>query len=237
MKKIIIGNLKSYLNSKETLELLSKIDSSDELILAPSPPFLALAKHKFPKFNLASQDVSAISNSFGASTGEAPSDMLKNIGINYSIIGHSERRTANLDNEKSIGQKISNCLNSGITPIICIGESKEERENGSYIDKIGSQIKEIIPKEKEDIIIAYEPIWAIGTGLIPSLEEIEEVASYIIESTKSLDNNVFLVYGGSVNEKNAQDIANIAGIDGLLIGKASTDSDKLSAIIEVVNSR
>lgn len=237
MEKIIIGNLKTYLNLEQTLNLFHDLESSERLIIAASSPFLGAATSKYPNFQIASQDVGQISDEYGAYTGESNAKMIADMGIKYSLIGHSERRKANLDNIESIKSKIELCLKNNITPIICIGESIEDRESGKYLEVIGAQLNQALPSISGDIILAYEPVWSIGTGKIPTIQEIEEIASYLRQSTKSLDNNVFLVYGGSVNEENAKNIAFAEGIDGLLIGKASTDSSKLKAIIDVTNSR
>ena len=237
MERIIIGNLKSYLNLEQINALLAGIKENDQLILAPQSPYLVSIRERYPNIKLAAQDVSSTSNRYGAYTGEVSAKMLKDLGVNYSIIGHSERRAANLDNPKNISAKIDHCLSSGMTPIICIGESKEDRDSGNYIKAIETQLEEIKPKIAEDIIIAYEPIWSIGTGLVPTVAEIEEILALLRKSTKSLDNNVFLVYGGSVNVDNAAEIISIPQINGLLIGKASTDSEKLNLILESTNSR
>lgn len=234
MKKIIIGNLKAYLSKSQINNLLKDINQNDNLIIAPQTHFLSEISEKHPNTKLASQDVSSIAKDFGAYTGETSALALKDIGITYSIIGHSERRSNLLENISTIKEKITSCLNAKITPIICIGESKEDRESGNYLSVISRELEEIKPNQKGDIIIAYEPIWAIGTGTTPSEEEIGEIISFLKENTKSLENNVFLVYGGSVNVDNAKAIISIAGIDGLLIGKASTDADELNAIMESI---
>lgn len=239
MAKIIIGNLKSYLNSEKILELLSNISVYSNLILAPQTPFLSLIKEKFPDINLSAQDVSGISNQCGAYTGESTALLLKDLGVKYSIIGHSERRQNALDNFDNISTKVKFCLEAGITPILCVGESKEDRDSGKFTEKLSNEVKELLKDlpNSGDVLIAYEPIWSIGTGSIPSNEEIAEVLSLLRESIKSLDNKVFLVYGGSVNVENASILLSIDNLDGLLIGKASTDASKLDAILEKTNLR
>lgn len=237
MDKIIIGNLKAYLNLDQTLGLFSGLENSNRLILSPSIPYLGIIRSKYPDFQIASQDISLLSDEFGAHTGETPASMIKDMGVNYCIIGHSERKKSELDNDKTIKMKIGFCIKNNVQPIICIGESLEDRKSGRYLEIIGAQLEKAILNISGNFIIAYEPVWSIGTGKIPTIPEIEEVASYLRKSTKSLDNNVFLVYGGSVNEENAKNIAFANEIDGLLIGKASTDPKKLKAIIEITNSR
>lgn len=237
MERIIIGNLKSYLSPKEISLLLEDVENSNRLVIAPQSPYLGLIRAKYPNIKLSAQDVSSIADKYGAHTGEVSAGLLKDLGVSYAIIGHSERRAANLDNPSTISSKINHCLQVGTTPIICIGESKKDRDSGNYVEAILKQLEEIKPEIVGDIIIAYEPVWSIGTGLVPSSQEIEEILLLLRKETKSLDNNVFLVYGGSVNVENAAEIIAIPEINGLLIGKASTDSDKLNLILESTNSR
>jgi triosephosphate isomerase len=159
--------------------------------------------------------------------------MCADMGVKYAIIGHSERKISGLDDSKSISAKISNCLLSSITPIICVGETKEERHSVKYLDVIKAQIVSLnIPSDKE-IIVAYEPIWSVGTGVLPSSKEIEAIMN-LIRSTLNIASKLILVYGGSVNAENARDIVHITGVDGLLIGKASTDSEHFRSIIDII---
>ncbi|MGV2433028.1 MAG UNVERIFIED_CONTAM: triose-phosphate isomerase [Rickettsiaceae bacterium] len=234
MTKLIIANWKTYLTLDDSIKLCNSIDATENLIIAPSNPYIALLASKFPQLNFAGQDVSALSNVYGAYTGESHACMLKDIGVGYAILGHSERRSNKLDDSKNIAKKLVHCLESSVIPIICIGENIEDRKSGRYKEVILSQLNEILSSiaTKSDIIIAYEPFWSVGTGVLPSLDEISEIAELIRNNVKFLDNRLFLVYGGSINAKNALALMDLPNIDGFLIGKAATDIQELKAILD-----
>lgn len=232
MKKIIIANWKTYLTSAQTIALGKYLTEEENVIIAPAMLYLALMKEHFPHLNFSSQDVSSIADQYGAYTGEISAKMLGDIGVKYAIIGHSERRMNLLDNNSTIAAKLSNCMNSSITPIICVGETEEDRQSGKYLEVIEAQLVSIQSLKFERIIIAYEPIWAIGTGIIPSAEQIREIMAFI-KSSLDIASNLVLVYGGSVNAENVKNILDISGIDGVLIGKASTDPAHFKLIIDI----
>jgi len=239
MSKIIIGNLKSYLEPTKIIELFSQINASQNLIMAPQSVFLSSLKANFPDFNLAAQDISSITSDYGAYTGEIGANLLKDLSIKYSIIGHSERRQNSLDNRETIGKKIKLAINAGITPIICFGEDLSTRASSKYLEYLSTELENLLTEDliqsKSDFILAYEPIWSIGTGKIPTIQEIEEIALIMSDKIKLLENKVFLVYGGSVNSKNAKDILQASNIDGVLVGGASTKASELSKILEISN--
>jgi triosephosphate isomerase len=242
MNKLIIANWKAYLKTAEVLELLeslmgdhskilqSKTYGNTNFIIAPSTLYLALIKTNFPDLTLAAQDVSDITGKYGAYTGETPAIMLGDMGIKYVIIGHSERRANGLDDADTIAAKVYHAVASGITPIICVGETKEERARGEYLDVVAAQIRGMNLATDASIIIAYEPTWSVGTGVVPSLNEISEMMN-LIRSTLRIAGKPKLVYGGSVSAENVKNIVNIPGVDGVLIGKASTDAAKFKEII------
>lgn len=231
--KLLIANWKNYLSASEAAELVKKMPLGENIIIAPSLTHLALARTIVPNTNLAAQDLSALSTEYGAYTGETVAAELVDMSVKYALIGHSERRSNALDNATSIAKKAANALDARITPIICVGESKEERKNMQYREAISKQLLCLDLKTDLDIIIAYEPTWSVGTGALPSRDEIEEIMN-LIRSTLKIAGKLILVYGGSVNAENARDISNIPGVDGLLIGKASTDPQQFNAILNAV---
>jgi len=233
MHKLIIANWKTYLNSSDSVNLATDIRALDNVVIAPAIPHLAIIREHAPNLNLASQDVSAISDNYGAYTGEIPSVMLADMGVRYAIIGHSERRSSGLDNVHSIAAKVRNVLAAKVIPIICVGETKEERDGGKYLDIIATQLCHLNLATAPEVIIAYEPTWSVGTGVLPSSGEIREVIGFI-RATLNIAGKLKLVYGGSVTAKNANEIVNISGVDGVLIGKASTDVRQFKEIMRQI---
>lgn len=235
MKPLIIANWKMNLNLNEAFskaDYLNKRNSSVQFILAPPTPYLAHFVQNFTRTTFCAQDVSSIGG-YGSYTGESSASIIKSCGINYAIIGHSEKRTIMKDSNITVRKKVENCLKAGIKPIVCIGESLETRKNNHYKEFILEQITESIPENANNIIIAYEPIWAIGTGIAPTADEIKEIFDFIKNDSaiSQVAKNAQLVYGGSVNSRNYKEILSIDGVNGILIGGASLDDDELNLIL------
>ena len=253
MKKIIIGNWKLNLDHLEAIQLFQKlnyslntdIDEKISIVVAPSHTSLRSIQTIIDadKLNifLSSQDVSMFND--GAYTGEVSAHQLDKLNISFCIVGHSERRQHFNETDEIINVKINNLINKEITPIICFGESNDQRTDGNYMDFLINQIENStkgLRKDKVDeIIFAYEPIWAIGTGQNASLQDIVEVISKVKEfiSKKSFFNEekIKFIYGGSVSPDNSNEILNSKIIDGALVGGASLDVDKFIKIIESVD--
>jgi len=253
MKKIIIGNWKLNLDHLEAIQLFQKlnyslntdIDEKISIVVAPSHTSLRSIQTIIDadKLNifLSSQDVSMFND--GAYTGEVSAHQLAKLNISYSIVGHSERRQHFNETDEFVNIKVNNLINTEITPIICFGESNDQRTDGNYMDFLINQIENStkgLRKDKVDeIIFAYEPIWAIGTGQNASLQDIVEVISKVKEfiSKKSFFNEekIKFIYGGSVSPDNSYEILNSKIIDGALVGGASLDVDKFIKIIESVD--
>ena len=253
MKKIIIGNWKLNLDHLEAIQLFQKlnyslntdIDEKISIVVAPSHTSLRSIQTIIDadKLNifLSSQDVSMFND--GAYTGEVSAHQLAKLNISYCIVGHSERRQHFNETDEFVKVKINNLINKEITPIICFGESNDQRTDGNYMDFLINQIENStkgLRKDKVDeIIFAYEPIWAIGTGQNASLQDIVEVISKVKEfiSEKSFFNEekMKFIYGGSVSPDNSYEILNSKIIDGALVGGASLDVDKFIKIIESVD--
>lgn len=224
---IVVLNNKSNFTPEEFksyLEKLEKIDYS-ELILCPTFINLALAGDKI---ELGAQDVSPYDD--GAHTGEISATQLKTLGVKYSLVGHSERRE--FESEEELFNEIKRLFENDMIPILCVGESKEERENNKVEEVLDKELYNVInnlsSEEQEKLIIAYEPVWSIGTGIIPTNDEIREVLRYI----KSLLPNTKVLYGGSANEKNIDTLKEIEEIDGYLLGGISLDIDRLKALLD-----
>ncbi|XRX42890.1 MAG: triose-phosphate isomerase [Buchnera aphidicola (Tetraneura sorini)] len=246
-KPIIVANWK--LNGSLILieNLLKKISLIPEYILENTdvillPPYIYLleVKKKLNKIHLGAQNVDT--HFFGAYTGETSVLMLQDIGIKYVLIGHSERKKYHLEDELFISEKFKVLKSCNLIPILCIGETEKEKKLGQtkaicqkQIDTVFSLLGE--KRETFDnTIIAYEPIWSIGTGKIPGLKEINKIIFFIknyikkITSQKKI-NNFFVIYGGSVNSKNVHTILTEGGSDGLLVGAASLSYKDFSEII------
>ncbi len=235
MKPIIIANWKMNLTLEDALLKAGQLNSknySAQVLLAPPAPYLAYFANNFKNINICAQDASTLSG-YGAYTGEYSAEMLKSCGINYSIIGHSERRTISAESNKIVKKKVANCINAQITPIICIGETLEARQNNNYNEFILGQISESIPEDAHSIIIAYEPCWAIGSGIAPTIKEISEIFNFIKTSEKIniVAKNAQLVYGGSVSSKNYKEILAVPGNNGIILGSASLNDEELSLIL------
>ncbi len=227
---IIILNNKSNLSKEEFINYQNKlknIKSSYEIVLCPT--YLNINLFNIDNISLGSQNVSSFND--GAYTGEVSARSLKESNVGYSLVGHSERRKNQKETNKEINEKIKRLLENNIIPILCVGETKEERDNQKVEEVIKKQIIEaiegIIPSSIEKIIIAYEPIWSIGTGIIPSLDDIIKVNNYIEEI---LPYNK-IVYGGSVNEENIENLKS-EKIDGYLLGGLSLKPQQLQTFID-----
>ena len=252
MKKIIIGNWKLNLDHLEAIQLLQKINYSlpenieDKIEIILSPSFTSIRSLQTVissdklKIKLSSQNVSQFAS--GAYTGEVSATQLKKLEIDYGIVGHSERRTLFNEIDLVINDKVNRLIENDIVPVFCFGEPIEERKSGSYFNFIENQINEGLKGLRKDkvnkLVVAYEPIWAIGTGEVASLENIVEVLVFVknIISKKPFSNedNIKFIYGGSVSPDNAQEILNSKIIDGVLVGGASLDATKFVDIIKAV---
>ena len=252
MKKIIIGNWKLNLDHFEAIQLLQKLNYSLEvniedkidIVIAPSHTSLRSLQTIIDadnlKIKISSQDVSAYNE--GAYTGEVSALQLSKLNITHSIIGHSERRTVFNETDETINLKVHNAVNNKLIPVVCFGESEEQRDSNAYLSYILNQVNIAVKglrKDKvEEIIFAYEPIWAIGTGKVASVENAIEVISSVKQeiSTKPFydEEKIRFIYGGSVSPTNASELLNTKIIDGVLVGGASLDVDKFVQIIKSV---
>lgn len=248
-KKIVAGNWKMNKSFEEGLALASEIvnqykdeiHSQVEAVLIP--PFIHLASLgrllDHPQVKLGAQNCHEMPS--GAYTGEISVGMLQSVGVQYVILGHSERRQYYGENETLLEVKIRSVLESGLIPIYCVGETKEEREGNRHFEVIQAQIlgalKPFTSEALSTLVIAYEPVWAIGTGLTASPEQAQEVHAFIRllisqHFSPALADKVSILYGGSVNPGNAQDLFSRPDIDGGLVGGASLKSRDFLNIIK-----
>jgi triosephosphate isomerase len=212
-------------------ELKLPEDKSKCVVICPSSIHLDYTIRKKNNFYVGAQNVSQ--HKEGAYTGEISCDSLSELKIDFCIVGHSERRQIYNETNTDVRLKSLQLINSNIVPIICIGETLEEKENGKTNDVLVKQLLDGISNfsNSKNTIIAYEPVWAIGTGLIPSLKEIDKTHEFI-KTHNSKFNNYKILYGGSVKSNNAKDIVSLSNVDGALVGGASLKSDEFTKIIE-----
>jgi triosephosphate isomerase len=234
MKPLIITNWKMNLTFNEASDLTKSISSHEDhhrLIIAPPTPYIAYLAQIYKKLNFCAQDVSTRS-AFGPYTGENSAKCFKSCNVNYSLIGHSERRSLFGESNTTVRTKAEICLDNKITPIICIGETEKERNSGNYEEFLLKQLNESTPDTDKTIIIAYEPVWAIGTNNTPTIEEISKITELIRTNKQSIvAKSLQIVYGGSVNSKNYKSITAIKDIGGVLLGGASLNKDELFRIL------
>jgi triosephosphate isomerase len=229
---IFIANWKLNGDIQFIKEYYQKLIPSNNNCVVVCPPNIFLHQLKTNNSNLFSgaQDVSIYNE--GAYTGEISAAMLNDNNIKFCIVGHSERRQHFNESNKAVNLKSINLIKNKIIPVVCIGETLEEKEKKITKDVLLKQINESIPaiSNNQNTIIAYEPIWAIGTGLTPTLDDINEVHSYIRNIDKKF-NKFKILYGGSVKSSNSADINQIKNVDGCLIGGASLKVNEFNTII------
>lgn len=246
-KNIVAGNWKMHMNLSETIQLISEIkkkvedlDTNCGVIICP--PFTSLdaaaAMIKDSRIKLGAQNMHYENK--GAFTGEVSADMLMSVGCEFVILGHSERRTIFKESDELINKKIHAAISAGLTPIFCIGETLDEREKGITFDVVKRQmnigLENVSSENAERMIIAYEPVWAIGTGKTASPQQAEEVHAYLRNLlTEIYDSNtaneITIQYGGSVKPDNANELFSQPNIDGGLIGGACLKADSFVDII------
>ncbi len=246
-KKVIAGNWKMYKDVNETRALISALAASaapmtGKVDVVVAPPFTSLSTAKEALGNsgmkLGAQNM--YPETEGAYTGEISPKMLKAVGVEYVILGHSERRQYFKETNEFINTKAKKALESGLRPIICVGELLEEREQGIMPQVITTQINGVLngltEQQLDTVIIAYEPVWAIGTGKTATPQQANEVHALIRKLVaekfgKVAAEKLIIQYGGSVKPENAKDLLSQPDIDGALVGGACLKADSFTAII------
>ena len=233
-KSLLVANWKmnkTIASTKSFVETIKFINNVDDKNIVICPPITLFSYLKDLPFSLGAQDCSSLSLNEGAFTGEISAQMLKDAGCSYVIIGHSERRKHNNEVDNLIKSKIEFAHQAGLVAILCVGEDLITRENGKYLQVLASQIKGSLPNtaNTKNTIIAYEPVWAIGANKAADVKQIEEVHKFLHNHMEGLK----ILYGGSVNIKNAEDILSTAYVSGLLIGGASLEAENFNKIIQI----
>lgn len=244
-KPIIAGNWKMNKTPKETVELINQLkplvaQAKCDVVVCPPAVCLAAASEalKGSNIKLGAQNVHWARS--GAFTGEISADMLKELDVEYVIIGHSERREYFGETDEGVNKRALFALSNGLIPIICVGESLIQREQGITGQVVSKQVKAALngftPENAADTVIAYEPIWAIGTGKTATSEQANEVIKQIRGVVKELfgedtAEKIRIQYGGSMNPKNASELMSMSDIDGGLIGGASLKAEDFAAVV------
>ena len=248
-KKVIAGNWKMNKLPNEAMEFIAELtplvkDTENEVILCVpyTDLFYSLMHAQGTNIKIGAQNMHYEEK--GAFTGEVSGEMLKSIGVEYVIIGHSERRAYYGETDETVNKKLKKALSLELKPIVCVGESLEERESGKAKEIVTTQTKLALEglnnNEVEKTIIAYEPIWAIGTGKTATKEDANETIKWIREEIekiygKEVADSVIIQYGGSVKSGNAKDLFEMSDIDGGLVGGASLDSTEFAKIVNYNN--
>lgn len=244
-KKLIVGNWKMHTSVAEA-ELLAErltgqIKPKDGVEVVLCPPAISLSTVKSlieGKFSLGIQNVYQVDE--GAYTGEVSAEMVRGL-VDYAIVGHSERRIHFGERDGMIAHKVAACLRHDIAPILCVGEKIADRVEGHAKRVIGDQLAVdlggVTPDEIERVVIAYEPVWAIGTGEFAKPHDVEVMVRYIRAAIKeaysaAAGKNIKLLYGGSVDPDNARSYLEVDGVDGLLVGGASINYAKFASIVD-----
>ena len=248
-KKVIAGNWKMNKLPNEAMEFIAELtplvkDTENEVVICVpyTDLFYSLMHAQVTNIKIGAQNMHYEEK--GAFTGEVSGEMLKSIGVEYVIIGHSERRAYYGETDETVNKKLKKALALELKPIVCVGESLEERESGKAKEIVTTQTKLALEglnnNEVEKTIIAYEPIWAIGTGKTATKEDANETIKWIREEIekiygKEVADSVIIQYGGSVKSGNAKDLFEMSDIDGGLVGGASLDSTEFAKIVNYNN--
>lgn len=235
MKPLIAGNWKMNGVSSSVLEVQKLIEmfagampSAGEIVICPPATLVGLFATEFSDegIGIGGQDCHSLAS--GAHTGDISAEMLADAGAAYVIVGHSERRADHGEKNADVLAKAKAARRAGLTPIICVGETEAERRAGREKEIIEVQLAESIPAGEREFVVAYEPVWAIGTGLTPSIDEIAEMHAFI---RHRVGDGGRILYGGSVKPSNAAEILKIPNVGGALVGGASLKAEDFAAII------
>ncbi|WP_396211341.1 triose-phosphate isomerase [Flavobacterium sp.] len=247
--KIVAGNWKMHKNAEETEdllnELINKLPNDKEVQIIVAPTFINLAsavEHlEFTNIGVAAQNMHQAEN--GAYTGEISADMLQSVGVNTVILGHSERRAYFGETDAIISFKVDTAIKHNMSVIFCFGEELKDRQDKQHFNIVENQLRDgLFHLDKtswENIVLAYEPVWAIGTGETASPEQAQEMHEFIRETVRKsygndIADNVSILYGGSVKPDNAKEIFGKPDVDGGLIGGAALKADDFAAIINAI---
>ena len=242
-RKLAAGNWKMNGTAATLSELDALQDAATgaaEVLICPPATLIAQAVARAGRIAIGAQDCH--SDASGAHTGDVSADMLKDAGATYVILGHSERRADHGETNAQVADKTRAAWGAGLTAIVCVGETLAEREAGQTIDLVRTQLAGSLPDDVSgaNTVIAYEPVWAIGTGKVPTTEQIAEVHGFLREALtarfgKDTAGAIRLLYGGSVKASNAAEIFAVADVDGALVGGASLTAADFAPIVNALN--
>lgn len=239
-KPLVIGNWKMNGSQSFTMDYIRDFTlpvGDTEVALAVPYPYLALLQRE--GVGGAAQDVSA--HQEGAYTGEVSASMLHDLGCQYVLVGHSERRSYHGESDQEVTRKFARVIQAGMQPVLCVGESLAARESGDAIEVILAQCEAVwsVLEPHDNFVVAYEPVWAIGTGKVPTVAEVQAVHQAIRGSLEKVHNEIAkrtrILYGGSVKPANCGDLFAAADVDGGLIGGASLQPSIFSEVIKICN--
>jgi len=236
---LIAGNWKMHKTQAEAREFLAAVRPREGVDVAVCAPFTALAAAREAARGVAVFAQNMHERPSGAFTGEVSAPMLVEIGIDGVVLGHSERRQYFNETDRALSHKVPAALAAGLVPILCVGETEDEREAGDTERKLRHQVqealREVAPERLADVVIAYEPIWAIGTGKVATLEQAQDALGFcralVGDRSKEAAERVRILYGGSVKADNAGELLALPDCDGALVGGASLDPDEFTAIV------
>jgi triosephosphate isomerase len=248
-KKIVAGNWKMHKNAEQTEdllnELIAKIPTETDVQVIVAPTFVnlasAVAHLYFTNIHVAAQNMHQAEG--GAFTGEISADMLKSVGVQTVILGHSERRAIFNETDAIIANKVDTALEHDMTVLFCFGEELKDRQSKNHFNVVENQLKDglfhITAANWTNIVLAYEPVWAIGTGETASPDQAQEMHEFIRETVlkafgQDIAENVSILYGGSVKPENAKEIFSKADVDGGLIGGAALKAEDFVAIVAAI---
>lgn len=249
-KKIVAGNWKMNLLQNDAIRfteelnncILSKASVEMEILIFPGFTLIDAVRNNAKVFKIGAQNF--YPERSGAFTGEVSIEQLKDLNMEFVLVGHSERRILFNESDAFIRKKLISAIENHMSPVLCVGETLEIRNNGNHFDFISAQLSSALTDFSEEqlahVILAYEPVWAIGTGLTATTKQAEEmhghIRSWLAENvSKQLAQNLSILYGGSCNESNAKELFSCPNVDGGLIGGASLDAKQFISIVNIMN--
>lgn len=247
-KKLIAGNWKMYKTLPEALELVSELKRllamvrSVNVAVIPPALFVEPVARKLAESNIAVGVQNIHASGFGAFTGELSAAMLHGVGAKYGVVAHSERRQFFGETDEGANKKVKALFDVGVVPILCIGETLEQRQSGRTFEVLATQmaggLKDLTAEQVAGMVLAYEPVWAIGTGVTAQPEQVAEVHSWLRNWLKdrvdeASAERTIIQYGGSVKPSNAAELMRVPNVDGALVGGASLDA---SSFVDIVKS-
>ncbi len=248
-KKIIAGNWKMNGLKADACVLAQSVFaqvpqnmSFDMVVFPPISVLGFVASLSHTGVFVGAQDVAETVKANGAFTGDVSAQMVSDLGATWTIVGHSERRQYHHETDAVVCQKATNAIHAGLTAVICIGETLAERESGHAVDVVTAQVKNSMPQMAtgENCVLAYEPVWAIGTGKVPTIADVAEMHQAIRQEVAKnfgaeVAEKIRILYGGSVKPENAKELLSVENVDGALIGGASLKADSFWAIAHAVS--